>query len=238
MHTQVQLGDIAVDVIRKDIKNVHLSVHPPTGRVTISAPKRLNLDTIRIFAISKLGWIRRQQNKVREQDRETRREFLNRESHYVWGRRCLLRILESDRPPSVELNHSRLVLQVRAGTDRARCEAVLDAWYRGQVMEKASPLIAKWEKQLNVKVRRVFVRRMRTKWGSCNHRAGTIRLNSDLAKKPRSCLEYIVLHEMAHLIEPTHNAHFRSLMDRFMPNWAARRELLNRLPVRHYDWRY
>jgi predicted metal-dependent hydrolase len=238
MQTQVQLGDIAVDVVRKEIKNVHLGVHPPTGRVRIAAPSRMSLDTIRAFAISKLGWIRKQQRKLAEQERETPREYLNRESHYVWGQRYLLKIVEGDFPPSVELSHSRMILRVRHGATAEKKQAILDEWYRNQVKDAAPSLITKWERLMGVKVQRLFVRRMKTKWGSCNHRAGTIRLNTDLARKPKECLEYIVVHELVHLLEPTHNARFVALMDQFMPKWQSHRKALNRLPVRHERWEY
>ena len=238
MPTQVRLGDVAVDVVLKEIKNVHLSVHPPTGRLRISAPSRMSLDTIRVFAISKLGWIRQQQRKLQEQERETPREYLDRESHFVWGRRYLLKLLEADQPPSVELSHNRMVLRVRPGAAEAKKQAIMDEWYRQQVKKVALPLIAKWEEAMGVKVEQIFVQRMKTKWGSCNHRAQTIRLNTDLAKKPHECLEYIVMHEMVHLLEPTHNARFVALMERFMPKWQFYRQVLNRLPVRHERWDY
>lgn len=238
MQTQVQLGDIAVDVVRKDIKNVHLSVHPPTGRVRIAAPERMSLDTVRVFAISKLNWIRQQQHKMLEQERETPREYLNRESHYVWGRRYLLAVIEEDQPPSVELSHSRIVLRVRHETTREKKQAILEEWYRKQVRNEVPSLITKWERLMGVKVRRLFVQRMKTKWGSCNPRACTIRLNTDLAKKPRPCLEYIVVHEMTHLLERTHNERFITLMQQFMPKWKIYREMLNSLPVRHERWSY
>ena len=238
MPTQVKLGNIAVDVVLKDIKNVHLSVHPPTGRVTISAPSRMNLDTIRVFAISKLGWIKQQQRKLQEQERETAREYLDRESHYVWGRRYLLKVSESEQSPSVELKHNRMHLRVRPGTDETKRHAIVQEWYREQVKQAVPSLIAKWEQLIGVKVQRIFVQRMKTKWGSCNHRARTIRLNTDLAKKSRECLEYLVVHELVHLLEPTHNARFVDLMDQFMPKWSFYRQRLNRLPVRHETWEY
>ena len=238
MPMQVKLGDIAVDVVLKDIKNVHLSVHPPTGRVTISAPSRMSLDTIRVFAISKLSWIKQQQRKLQEQERETPREYLDRESHYVWGKRYLLKVIEADQPPSVELSHSRMVLRVRPGTDQAKRQHILEEWYREQVKQAVPPLVAKWEPLIGVKVARIFVQRMKTKWGSCNHRAHTVRLNTDLAKKPRECLEYLVVHELVHLLEPTHNARFVALMAQFMPKWQSHRQTLNRLPVRHEHWAY
>jgi predicted metal-dependent hydrolase len=238
MRTQVQLGEMAVDVVRKDIKNVHLSVHPPTGRVTIAAPARLSLDTIRVFAISKLGWIRDQQRKLNAQDRETPREYLDRESHYLWGERYLLKIIETDGPAAVELSHRKLIFRTRPGWNQAKKQELLDAWYREELKAAAPALIAKWEAVMGVSVARFFVQRMKTKWGSCNPGARTIRLNTDLAKKPRECLEYLVVHELVHLLEPTHNARFVTLMNRYLPKWKTHRASLNRLPVRHEQWEY
>ena len=238
MTSQIKLGDITVDVVRKDIKNIHLSVNPPAGKVRISAPSRMDLDTIRVFAVSKLGWIKQQQRKLQEQERETVRDYLDRESHFVWGKRYLLKIAEVEEPPLVEIRHSHLLLQVRPESDRSKKQEVLEEWYRKLLKQAVPPLIKKWEPLLGVKVERFFVRRMKTKWGSCNHVAGTIRLNTELAKKPRKCLEYIVVHEMVHLLEPTHNPRFVDLMDQFLPQWRAYREELNRLPVRHEEWEY
>jgi hypothetical protein len=238
MVSQLKLGDVAVDVVLKDIKNVHLSVHPPSGRVRISAPARMSLDTIRVFAISKLPWIRQQQKKLRQQERETPREYLERESHYVWGRRYLLNLLLSEEPSGVLLDHHRLMLIVRPGSKRAAWDALLAQWYRDEIKANVPELIAKWERVLRVQVQQVFVQQMKTRWGSCNPQAGTIRLNTELAKKPKDCLEYIVLHEMVHFLEPKHGERFVSLMDRFMPRWQFLRDKLNRLPVRHSYWGY
>ncbi len=238
MVRRLKLGDITVDVVLKDIKNVHLSVYPPKGKVRISAPLRMSLDTIRVFAISKLGWIRQQQRKLREQERETPREYLDRESHYVWGKRYLLKIIEEDAASKVELRHSKLLLRVRPGTSDETKRAIVDQWYREQVRAAVPDLFAKWGVMIGVKVERVFVQKMKTKWGSCNPRTSGIRLNTDLAKKPRECLEYIVVHEMVHLLEPTHNARFVALMERLMPHWRVCREQLNQLPVRHERWTY
>jgi predicted metal-dependent hydrolase len=236
--TQFALGEILVDVVHKDIKNVHLSVYPPHGRVRISAPLRMSDDTLRIFAISKLGWIKQQQRKLREQERETPREYLDRESHWVWGKRYLLKVVEADGPPCVEVKHSKMFLQVRPATREAKKQAVLDQWYREQLKAAAAPLIAKWEPIIGVHVRRLFVQRMRTRWGSCNPASASIRLNTDLARKPRECLESLVVHELVRLLEPTHNKRFVALLDRFLPNWQFRRDVLNRLPVRHESWEY
>lgn len=238
MEKIIHLGEIAVHVAQKDIKNIHLSVYPPVGEVRISAPLRMDLDTVRVFAISKLGWIKQQRKKILGQERETNREYLNRESHYVWGKRYLLKVVEKDGVPSVDLRHSQILLQIRRGTNTEKREAILEDWYRAQLRVAAQPLIAKWEELLGVQVQRVFVQRMKTKWGSCSPGSGSIRLNTELGKKRRECLEYIIVHEMTHLLEPTHNARFTALLDHFLPHWRYHRETLNRLPLRHENWKY
>lgn len=235
---QIDVGGISVDVTFKKIKNVHLSVHPPTGKVRISAPTRLKLDTIRVFAISKLDWITKQQTRLQAQEREAAREYLDRESHYVWGRRYLLKVNEEDTTPAVELKHNQMVLKVRPGTGLEKKEAVVSAWYREQLRIAMLPLIARWEKLLGVKAEHIFVQRMKTKWGSCTPLRHSIRLNSELAKKPRECLEYVIVHELVHLLEPSHNIRFVSLMDQFMPQWRQHRDELNRIPLAHQEWEY
>lgn len=238
MASQFQLGRTRVQVEFKEIKNLHLSVHPPAGRVSIAAPHRMKLETVRLFAISKLDWIRRQQKKIQDQEREPRREYLDRESHFVWGKQRLLSVTECDVAPIVVLNHNKLQLRVRPKTPTAKRRSVLEAWYREQVKLAIPELLAKWEPILKVETAGFYVRRMRTRWGSCNPEARTIRLNTDLAKKPRECLEYVVVHELIHLLEPTHNARFVALMDRYLPQWQEYRKVLNRLPVRHENWDY
>ena len=235
MGTQIAFGDITADVVLKDIKNIHLSVYPPSGRVRISAPSRMRLDTIRVFAISKLGWIKQQQQKLQAQERETPREYLDRESHYVWGKRYLLKVIEGNAAPSVALQHRRMLLRMRPGTDAKKKQTIVEAWYRQQLKKAVPQLIARWEPLMRVQVERFFVQRMKTKWGSCNYRTRSIRLNTELAKKPRECLEYIVVHEMTHVLEPTHNARFVALLDQYLPQWRFYREQLNRLPVSHED---
>jgi predicted metal-dependent hydrolase len=235
---QIEVGGITVDVVFKNIKNIHLSVHPPTGRVRISAPNRIKLDTLRVYAISKINWIKKHQKKFREQERETRREYLDRESHYVWGKRYLLEVKEENRTPSVELKHNQMILTVRPGAGKKKREAVVTAWYRDLVREAVIPLIAKWEPVLGVKASNIIVRRMRTRWGSCTPVRKTIRLNTELAKKPRECLEYVLVHELIHLLEPSHNAAFISLMDKYMPQWRHIRAALNGAPLGHVEWEY
>jgi predicted metal-dependent hydrolase len=238
MATVLELGEIAVEVVKKDIKNIHLSVYPPKGRVRISAPMRMNLDTIRVFAISKLGWIRQRQRKLRGQLRESPREYIDRESHYVWGKRYLLKVTEADVPPSLTLNHTKMLLRVRPKTDEAMRKALVEKWYRGLLKSAVPGLIAKWEPRLGVKVRRFSVQHMKTKWGSCNPVFGNIRFNTELAKKAPNCLEYILVHEMLHLIVRHHDDRFMGLLNRHLPDWKLTRHLLNAEPLAHEDWLY
>lgn len=238
MRHRLELGGMHAEVTRKAIKHVHLSVLPPAGKVRVAAPEHMPMDTIRVFVISKLAWIRSQQRKLQAQERETPREFLDKESHYVWGKRYLLEMKRADAPPAVNLTPRKLQLRVRPGTDRARCESVLEGWYRQEVRNAVPALLARWEPLLGVLSAKVFVQRMKTKWGSCTPGSGYIRLNTDLAKKPPECLEYIVVHELVHLLEPTHNDRFTGLMDLYLPRWRQLRKQLNRLPVRQEDWDY
>jgi predicted metal-dependent hydrolase len=236
MITEMRLGDVEVEVVRKDIKNVHLSVNPPTGKVRISAPESMNLDLIRAYALTKLAWIREQQARIRNQERELPKEFVERESHYVWGKRYLLTILESEERQKVELTHTMLAVQVRPGTGSEKIGELVDEWYRGLLREAAQPLIQKWEGILGVKTQALFIQQMKTRWGGCSHETGTIRLNTELAKRAPEFLDYVVLHEMVHLLEPNHGERFQSLMDRHLPNWRHIRDELNRLPVPYGEW--
>lgn len=238
MDSRFMLGRIAVDVVRKDIKNIHLSVYPPNGTVRIAAPLRIDMDALRVFAISKLGWIKQQQKKLREQERETEREHIDRETHYVWGKRYLLKVKEVDSAPCIELKHSRMVLQVRPGASDITRQEVVAQWYRDQIKANLPVLLEKWAPKMDVQVERVFVQKMKTKWGSCNPTRRSIRLNTDLAKKPAQCLEYVVVHEMVHLLERHHNARFVALMDAHLPQWRQHRATLNQSPLAHEAWVY
>ena len=234
----LDLGGLHAEVIRKPIKHVHLSVYPPRGRVRISAPEGMALETIRLYAITKLVWIKSQQSKILAQERETPREYLDRESHYVWGKRYLLKVVPTDGATTIKLKHSTLELRVRPGSAEAKYADTLEAWYREQIKAAVPALLEKWQPLMGVVAGRLHVQRMRTKWGSCNPATGLIRLNTDLAKKPPQCLEYILVHELTHLLEPTHNGRFQTLLDGFIPHWRQIKAELNRLPVRHEDWDY
>lgn len=235
---QISLGEITAEVHFKDIKNLHLSVYPPGGAVRISAPLRMDLGTIRAFAISKLKWIRKQQAILREQARETERDYINRESHYYLGKRYLLKISESESPPAVNIKHDAIDMQVRPATPLAKREAILERWYRKQLKEIAQSKIESWEHKLDVKVASFGIKKMKTKWGSCNREAGRIWLNLELAKKPLHCIEYVVVHEMVHLLEKKHGKEFIAHMDKHMPKWKSYKAELNRSPLSHQKWSY
>lgn len=236
MTETITLGDISIELRRKTVRNVHLSVHPPDGRVTLVAPSDTRLEVARAYAIEKLGWIRDQQAKLENQARETPRQYVERESHYLWGRRYLLSVEEREGRPGVKLDHKRIILVVRPGAGQAKRAQIMHAWHRRLLHEAVPPLIAKWEQKLGVTVARYFLQRMKTKWGSCNARAGHIRLNTELVKKPKDLLEYIIVHEMAHLIEPTHSEKFINILDHHFPGWREARNELNSLPLAAEGW--
>jgi predicted metal-dependent hydrolase len=236
MSETIQLGKLSIMVTRKNIKHVHLSVYPPDGRVTLVAPLLTRLDVARAYAISRLGWIRQQQAKLKSQARETPRKFIERESHYLWGRRRLLSVAYREAKPSVSLDHKRITLTVRPGAGAQRRAEVMHDWHKSLLHEAVPPLIHKWERKLKVKVTGYFLQRMKTKWGSCNHRAGHIRLNTELVKKPKDLLEYVVVHELAHLLEPTHSERFAAILDKHWPTWREARTELNDLPLSAEAW--
>lgn len=237
MSETIQLGEVTILVTRKDIKNVHLTVHPPDGRVTLTAPSGTRLEVARAYAISKLGWIREQKKKLENQAREAPRQFIERESHYLWGRRHLMSIVHQEAKPSVSLDHKRITLNVRPDSNAEKRAEVIHEWHKSLLHEVVPSLIKKWEPKLKVKVTGYFLQRMKTKWGSCNHRAGHIRLNTELVKKPKDLLEYVIVHEMAHLIEPTHSDRFIAILEEYYPTWREARAELNDLPLTAEIWK-
>ena len=231
---EIVVGGVSIDVLFKDIKNVHLSVYPPTGKVRVSAPKHMTIESIRLFAVAKIGWIRKHQGKVRSQARETPREYIERESHRVWGRRYLLHVRDAARA-EVALGHRALELSAPKGSNAEDQQRILDEWYRAELRERAGPLLAKWAKRLEVTLNNFTIQRMKTKWGSSNPNRQTVRLNLELAKFPPACLDYVALHEIAHFVVPAHNERFRSLLDSNMPGWRDVRNRLNEGPLEEID---
>jgi predicted metal-dependent hydrolase len=232
----IQLGDIAIRVTRKNVKNVHLSVHPPEGRVTLVAPAATRLDVARAYAITRLGWIKQQQNRFSKQAREAPRQFKARESHYLWGRRHLLKLIERNEKPTIRVDHRTIRLQMRPGTATARRARIMHEWHLSLLHEAIPRLIRKWGPRIGVEVRGYFLQRMKTKWGSANPRRKTIRINTELVKKPRDMLEYVIVHEMIHLLEPKHTKAFFGHLDRHYPKWSMVRSELNELPLTAENW--
>jgi len=237
MTQTIKIGELSILVAKKRIKNVHLSVHPPNGRVTLTAPRATRLDVARAYAISRLGWIRKQREKLLTQARETPRRLINRESHDLWGRRHLMRVEYRDGKPGVRLDHKQITLVIRPDSDRAKRQRVIHEWHKSLLHAAVPALIRKWEPKLQVNVSHYFLQRMKTKWGSCNYRDRRIRLNTELVKKPKDLLEYVIVHEMAHLLEPIHSPAFVALLDKHYPSWPEARAELNELPLTAEVWR-
>lgn len=225
------IDNINIEVVQKNIKNVYLSIKPPMGQVRVSAPEYMALDAIKAYVISKLAWIKKQQYRFQMQEREVVREYV--ESYYFNGRCYLLKVEEHDTTPKVILNDSQIILQLRPGSDIHKKAIVLDNWYRKQLREKTLLMIKDWENKMGVSVAKLTIQKMTTRWGSCTPTLRSIRINLELVKKPTQLLEYVVVHELAHLIEPSHNYRFKAIMDKFMPKWRFLRDELNRLPVRY-----
>ncbi|MDX1524472.1 MAG: SprT family zinc-dependent metalloprotease [Anaerolineae bacterium] len=235
----ITVNNIEVQVVRKDINNLHLAVYPPDGRVRVAVPLHITDDNVRLAVISKLGWIKKQQAAFRDQPRQSPREMVSGESHYFFGRRYRLEVIERfGRHEVVIKNNTKLILYVKPNTTTANRELVLNEWYRAELKKRIPALIPKWESVIGEQVVGWSVKKMKTKWGSCNITQRRIWLNLELAKKPPECLEYILVHEMVHLLERHHNDNFRTYMDKFLPSWRLHRDVLNSAPLAHEDWSY
>lgn len=235
----INVSGISVEIHRKEIKNLHVGVYPPNGRVRVAAPLHMDAEAIRLAVVSRIGWIRRKQQGFNQQERQSKREMVTGESHYLAGRRYRLNVVEKQGRCRVWLeNNTTLMLQVPAGTDAAGRARVLERWYRQRLRDHLQKLVRDWEPIIGVEVAESRIRRMKTRWGSCNIEAKRIWLNLELVKKPVACVEYILVHEMVHLLERHHTDRFRALMDQFMPDWRLRRDELNRWPLAHEGWDY
>lgn len=223
------ISGIEVEVVKKNIKNIHLGVYPPEGRVRVAAPEKTTDESVRLLVVSKLTWIKRQKEKFLNQERQTKREYISGESIYLWGIRYRLRVIERDNYYSkVEIECNRFVnLYVKKGTPREKKEAIINEWYRKQIKQEIPKLISKWEPIIGLEVKEWGVRKMQTKWGTCKNEDSRIWLNLYLAKRPHQCLEYVIVHEMIHLKERTHNEVFKALMDKFYPNWRVVKDEMN-----------
>lgn len=231
MQKNIQLNEISIKIIRKNIKNTHLSVYPPNGRVVLVTPRKIRFEVARAYAISKIKWIRTQQSRIRNQVREFPRKFIDRESHQLWGRYYLLKVNYKNEKPKVLLSNKNIVLTVRPGFGKIKKAKVINDWHKMLLHSFIPILIKKWEKKLNVKVSSYFLQKMKTRWGSCNKISRSVRFNTELVKKPKDLVEYIVVHEMVHLIEPKHNDRFIKILSKYYPQWQEARAELNRLPI-------
>ncbi len=232
----ITVAGIDVDVVYKDIKNLHIGVYPPMGRVRVASPHRLDDEQVRLAVVSRLSWIKRQRDQLQSAERQTVREMVTGESHYVWGGRLRLKVIEHVGRAHIEVEGDRLLLFAPAHLTSEQRREVLDCWYRNQLRRAIPDLLERWEKTMQVVVPKWSIRRMKTKWGSCNRETGHIWFNVELAKKHPECLEYLTVHEMAHLLERNHGPHFTNLMDNHMPNWRSRRDRLNEAPLGHEQW--
>lgn len=238
MH-RIEVNNLVVDVVRKDIKNLHLAVYPPNGRVRVATPLLLNDEAVRLAVIERLAWVKRQQQKFQQQDRQSRREYVSGESHYFQGKRYRLNVIERNGSGQVAiLNTKRMSLYIHPGSTLLQRERVMRAWYRSYLRNLLPPMITKWEQIIGVEVSYLGIKEMKTKWGACNINRHRIWVNLELAKKSHRCLEYILVHEMVHLLERHHNEQFLAYMNKFMPQWRLHRDELNRAPLAHADWEY
>ena len=236
---EISVSGLAVQIVRKDIKNLHLGVYPPNGRVRVAAPLALSDDAVRLAIISRLGWIKRQRAKFEEQPRQSKREMVTGESHYFLGQRYRLRVVNHNGATIVVIrNKSTIELHVRQQITFEQRERLLQRWYRQQLKSLIPPLLGKWQNTLGVQVADWGIKKMKTKWGACSINPHRIWLNLELAKKPVQCLEYIVVHEMVHLLERYHNERFIALMEQHLPTWRVWREMLNHAPLAHENWSY
>ena len=230
---------IPVEIVRKNIKNIHLGIYPPEGRVRISVPFHITDDNIRLAIVSKLSWIKKRQLEFQNQPRQTLREYISGESHYYKGKRYILEVVEKYGKHSLILkNNAKMLMSVKPDTTTSNKEKVLHEWYRNRLKEDISVLIEKWQPIIGKTPHSWGVKKMRTKWGSCNIRDRRIWINLELAKKSPECLEYILVHELVHLHERHHNDNFRLFMDKFLPHWRKSRDQLKNEPLAHEDWQY
>lgn len=234
---QITVGGLRVDVVRKRIKNLHLGVYPPHGRVRVAAPLSVSDEAVRLAIVTRMGWIKRQRAKFDGQSRQSARAFVSGETHFFLGQRYRLNLIEGARAGRVHVRNSRsLDLHVRARSDQTVRERLFLSWYRQELRDCAAPLIEEWASNLGISTPEWGIKRMKTKWGTCNIEARRIWLNLEMIKKPPQCLEYIVVHEMAHFFERHHSDRFVALMDRLLPQWRTLRDELNREPLGHERW--
>jgi predicted metal-dependent hydrolase len=227
---QINIAGIVIDVERKRIKSLRLIVYPPEGKVKITAPLLMHEETIHAFITAKLAWIQKHKQKYLNRAPQTEIHFARGEKHYLFGAPYMLNVIERNKPPRVEFTGTEITLYIKPGSTRLQRTKTIEAWYRTVLKEKAVPLIAKWENIIGVSVNDFGIKKMKTRWGSCNIRAKRVWLNLELARRSVNCLDFIILHELVHLLERNHNAKFKAHMDRFMPEWRIYNKELKQIP--------
>jgi len=235
----INVSGIKIYIVKKQIKNLHLSILPPDGKVRISAPEKSTNESIHLFVASRINWIKKQRKKFNDQERETIRDYVSGETHFLWGRKYRLEVISKNTHSKVVLNgNEKITLFVRPETSRSKKEKILYQWYRNIIRQEAGKIFQKWEKKMKVKAKDKGIRKMKTRWGTCNYKTKKILLNLELVKKPSWCLEYIIVHELLHLFERQHNENFVRLMNTYMAKWKFYREELNKFPLNHEKWKY
>ncbi len=236
-NSYLQLGSIEILIVRKPVKNLHLSILPPAGRVRVTSPEKMKDDAIRTLLASRLPWIKKQQSKFARQERQTKRDYVSGESHYFFGKRYRLELLYKPETPSVILKgKNKIILQVRPKSSIAKRREVMIEWYREQLHPVVEELIQKWQKKVGVKTNSWGIKQMKTRWGTCNHKTRHVLINLELAKKPIACIEYVVVHELLHIIEKKHDVRFVALMTKYLPKWRSTKEELNRFILSYEEW--
>ena len=238
-NSYLQLGSVEALVVRKPIKNLHLSVLPPNGWVRVSVPDNMKDDAIRTLLALRLPWIKKQQSKFTGQERQTKRDYVSGESHYFFGKRYRLELVYKDAVPTVFLkNKSRIILQVRPKSSVTKRHEVMTEWYRKQLYPVVEELTTKWQKKIGVRSKAWGIKKMKTRWGTCNYKDAKILINLELVKKPMSCIEYVVVHELLHLIEKKHSDKFVALITKYIPKWRSIKEELNSFMLSYEEWKY
>ena len=234
----ITLQKLKISTTRKDIKNIHLGVYPPDGKIRASIPLKTSDETLRLFLISKTSWIKKQQAKFLQQERQSKREYVSGESHYLFGNRYRLNVIDTNESPKIKIHKkTHLNLYVKSNTSLQQKEKLFEQFYRLELEKIIPKLLKKWGKKVGVDVNQVKIRKMKTKWGTCNAKKKQILLNLEMAKKPLHCLDYVFVHELVHMIERNHTDRFIELLELAYPKWKKSKQELNQGILSYSVWK-
>ena len=237
MATRLKTSNLQIEAVRKDIKNIHLGVYPPDGRVRVSVPLATSDETLRIFLITKSSWIKKQKEIFSKQERQTKREYVSGESHYIFGKKHQLTVKKSDTKQEIKITKKKSIeLTIKPKTTIYQRQVMFEKFYRDELEKIIPKLLEKWEKKVEVKVKEVRIKKMKTKWGTCNAKDKRIWLNLELAKQPPHCIDYVFVHELIHLKERKHNERFLSILEQAYPKWRQSKEELNQGILGYFEW--